>query len=170
MISIPASTRLWVSDFGVARAMPKNSRRLPLQVGQVQQSLISGEEQICQASVATSLSLLSPVCCLSVQLDSELFARFQDASQKSTSVLRTVRFYPLFSHLLTRVIRFILVECVDILSECVVVRRDGWLVMDLEWQLWCSETTHLSLLMAVPNDGTADHTDCELGSITVVFS
>lgn len=105
--------------------MPKSSRCLPLQVGQVQQSLISGEEQICQASVATSLSLLSPVCCLSVQLDSELFARFQDASQKSTSVLCTVRFYPLFSHLLTRVIRFILVECVDILSECVVVHRDG---------------------------------------------
>lgn len=50
---------------------------------------------------------------------------------KSTFMLCTIHFYPLFSHPMTRMILFILVECVDILSECMVVRRDGWLVMDL---------------------------------------
>lgn len=46
---------------------------------------------------------------------------------KSTFMLCTVHFHPLFSHLMTRMICFILVECVDILSECMVVHRDGWL-------------------------------------------
>ena len=48
---------------------------------------------------------------------------------------------------MTRMTRFILVECVDVLSECIVVHRDGWLVMDIEWQLWCFETTSLTFVL-----------------------
>lgn len=78
-----------------------------------------------ERSRSAKLQLLPPSAfCL-------LICKVSGCLSKSAFMLCTVQSYPLFAHLMTRMILFILVECVDILSECMIVRRDGWLVMDL---------------------------------------